>query len=349
MITPVTHLLPLAHLRRDRMLPIRGRVLFNVGDEVKATDIVAEADQHGAHLILDVRRALNLRNAEEAQKRIRYKVGEKVEKGDILAQTGGIIPRVLRAQADGRVIGIHRGQIILEAAGGKLQIRAGISGRVTEMLPDRGLVIEGDGALLQGVWGNGKIASGVLLIRGQSASDELTRANLDANVRSAVVLAGHVATRETLIAAQEFQIGGLILASMTASLIQTAIEVNYPIILMEGFGRIPLNLAAFNLLSTNEKRDVILNGLWDANRNEKPELFIPLPAQGNPSLDYAELTQGKTVRVTVPPYAGQSAVLVTIRPGLTLFANGQRVNAADIQLDTSQIVTVPLANLDVLE
>lgn len=349
MITPVTHLLPLTHLRRDRMLPMKGRVLCNVGDDVKATDVVAEADQHGDHLILDIRRALNLRNAEEAHKRMRYKVGEKVEKGDILAQTGGIIPRVLRAQADGKVIGIHRGQIILEAAGSKLQIRAGIAGRVAEVLPDRGLVIEGDGALLQGVWGNGKIASGMLLIADQPADNELTRVNLNANMRGAVVLAGHVTTKETLIAAQELPIGGLILASMTADLMQTAVKVNYPIILMEGFGRIPLNQAAFNLLSTNEKRDIILNGVWDADRNEKPELFIPLPALGNPAQDYAELTQGKTVRVTVPPYAGQSALVVTVRPGLTLLANGQRVNAADIQLDTNLIVTVPLANLDVLE
>ncbi|HAL15590.1 MAG TPA: hypothetical protein DCP32_02200 [Anaerolineaceae bacterium] len=349
MITPVTHLLPLTHLRRDRMLPIRGRVLFNVGDEVKATDIVAEADQHGDHLILDVRRALSLRNPEEANKRMRYKVGEKVEKGDILAQTGGIIPRVLRAQANGKVIGIHRGQIILEAAGSKLQIRAGISGRVTEVLPDRGLVIEGDGALLQGVWGNGKIASGMLLIKDRSADDELTRASLNADMRGAVVLAGHVTTKEPLIAAQELPINGLILASMTADLMQTAVKVNYPIILMEGFGRMPLNQAAFNLLSTNEKRDITLNGVWDADHHEKPELFIPLPAQGTPAQDYSELTRGKTVRVTVPPYAGQSALLVTIRHGLTLLANSQRVNAADIQLSTTQIVTVPLANLDVLE
>jgi hypothetical protein len=189
----------------------------------------------------------------------------------------------------------------------------------------------------------------MLLINDQPPEDELTRATLNVNMRSAVVLAGHVASPETLIAADELLVRGLILASMTADLIETAVKVNYPIILMEGFGLIPLNQAAYNLFSTNEKRDIVINAVWDADRNEKPELFIPLPAQGSPAQDYSELTRGKTVRVTVPPYAGQSALLVAVRPGLTLLANGQRVSAADVQLGTNQVVTVPLANLDVLE
>ena len=349
MITPVTHLLPLTHIRRDRMLPIKGRILVNIGTAVGPNDIVAEADQPGQHIVLDIRRMLNIHRIEDAHKQIRYKPGEKVEKGDILAQVGGIIPRVVRAPADGKVKGIYRGQLILETPGTKIEIFAGISGKVTEILPDRGLVIEGDGALLQGVWGNGKTSAGMLLISATPIEDELTRATLDVSLRSAVVLAGHVTQADTLAAAAELPVRGLILASMTADLIETAKKMNYPIILMEGFGRLPLNAAAYNLLTTNQKRDIVLNGMWDSERNEKPDLFIPLPAQGEPAPDFAEFTTGKIVRVTVPPFAGHAATLLNIRPGLTLFSNGLRVSAADIQLETNQIVTVPIANLNVLE
>jgi hypothetical protein len=136
---------------------------------------------------------------------------------------------------------------------------------------------------------------------------------------------------------------------MTADLIETAEKVDYPIILMEGFGRLPLNSAAFNLLSTNQKRVVVVNGVWDAERNEKPDLFIPLPAQGTLAPDFAEISPGKIVRVTMPPYAGQAGNLLRVRPGLTLFPNGLRASAADIQLETNQIVIVPIANLNVLE
>ena len=88
-----------------------------------------------------------------AHQLIRYKPGEKVEKGDILAQVGGIIPRVVRAPTDGKVKGIYRGQVVLETPGTKLELLAGIAGKVTEILPDRGLVIESDGALLAGCLG----------------------------------------------------------------------------------------------------------------------------------------------------------------------------------------------------
>ncbi len=349
MITPVTHLLALTHVRRDRMLPIKGRILVNIGAHVNANDVVAEADQPGEHVILDVRRMLNIHRSEAAQQLIRYKPGEKVEKGDILAQVGGIIPRVVRAPTDGKVKGIYRGQVVLETPGTKLELVAGIAGKVTEILPDRGLVIESDGALLQGVWANGKTGAGILLISANAVEDELTRATLDVSMRSAVVLAGHVTRADTLAAAAELPVRGLILASMTADLIEAAEKVDYPIVLMEGFGRLPLNSAAFNLLSTNQKRDIVVNGIWDAERNEKPDLFIPLPAQGVPAPDYAEFSTGKIVRVTVPPYAGQAGSLLRVRPGLTLFPNGLRANAADIQLETNQIVIVPLANLNVLE
>jgi hypothetical protein len=331
------------------MLPVKGHVLVGSGAHVNANDVVAEAYQPGQHIILDIRRMLNIRRIEDAHQQIRYKPGEKVEKGDILAQVNGLIPRVVRAPAEGKVKGIYRGQIILETPGSKIELIAGISGNVTEILPDRGLVIEADGALLQGVWGNGKTGVGMLVISATPLEDELTRATLDVSLRSAVVLAGHVAQADTLVAAGELPVRGLVLASMTADLIETAKKMDYPIILMEGFGRLPLNAAAVNLLTTNQKRDIILNGLWDAERNEKPDLFIPLPAQGVQAPEYAEFETGKTVRVTVPPFAGQAATLIHVRPGLTAFANGLRVSAADVQLETNLIVTVPLANLNVLE
>jgi len=349
MITPVTHYLPLTHVRRDRMLPVKGHILAGIGSRVGALDVVAEADVAGDHIILDIRRVFNLRSAEEALSKMRYKPGEKVEKGDILAQTGGLLPRVVRAPIDGKVIAITRGQVVLETAGHKYSLLAGITGTVTEVLPDRGLVIESDGALLQGVWGNGQIASGILLTTKQLPEEELTRSMLDVSLRSAVVVAGFVAHADTLVAAHDLPVRALVLSSITADLIDQAREAEFPIILMEGFGRIPLNQTARGLLTSNLKRDIVVNATMNRERFEIPELFIPLPAQGQPTQEYAELTKGKTVRVTIQPYEGQAATVVTLRPGLTRLTNGQRVTAADIQLESGQIVTLPLANLDVLE
>ncbi len=349
MISPVTHLLPLTNIRRARMLPDKGNVLVSVNQRVNAGEVVAESPLIGHHTILDVRKAFGLEHFEDAHKLVRYKIGEGVEKGDILAQTGGIFPRIVRAPVSGTVVSVNRGQIILEQTAQKLELMAGIAGTVAEILPDRGVVIESNGALIQGVWGNGRINQGMLLITDQPPEEEFTRSSLDLSMRGAIVLAGYVSKADALEAADSLPVRGLILSSMAATLIPLAMKVSYPIILIEGFGQVAMNNAAYQLLITNEKREICLNGEWDASRAEKPEIFIPLPAQGNPLQEFADLSAGKTVRVNVPPYSGQSATLVSLLPGMTTLANGKRVQAANIRLSNNRVVPVPLANLDVLE
>ena len=48
------------------MLPVKGRILVNIGAHVNANDVVAEADQPGEHVILDVRRMLNIHRIEDS-------------------------------------------------------------------------------------------------------------------------------------------------------------------------------------------------------------------------------------------------------------------------------------------
>lgn len=349
MIAPVTHILPIARIHRSRMLPGKGFVLAQPGQSVNATDVVAEAYLPGTHSLLDVRRALGLKRIDEAHKLIERKVGDRVEKGDIIAQTKGVLSRVVRAPANGMIVAIQKGQVFIELFGEKIELQAGLNGIITEVLPDHGVIIEGNGALVQGVWGNHKVNYGVLIRQAESPDSEVTRANLDVSLRSSVVLAGCLGKSDALAAAEELPVKGLILASMSSHLVPAAMKVSFPIILLEGFGRIPMNSKAFNLLAANEKQDVTLNTNWDPILGERPEIFIPLPAEGNPVLDAAEFIPGKTVRIHSEPNAGSAGVIVRTRPGQTRLANGLRAPAADIRLDNGQVVAIPLANLDVLE
>ena len=94
MIAPVTHILPLTHIHRSRMLPGQGQVLVRVGQKVSATDSVAETTLTGEHVLIDIRQALGLHSISQAHRLIDRKPGERVEKGDILAQTGRLFSRV---------------------------------------------------------------------------------------------------------------------------------------------------------------------------------------------------------------------------------------------------------------
>ncbi|MFN7035423.1 MAG: hypothetical protein ACK4SN_03575 [Bellilinea sp.] len=349
MIAPVTHILPLAHIRRARMLPGKGRILARVGQEVNAAYVVAEADLPGSHVLVDVRRILGLRRAEQAHRLIERKVGEKVEKGDILAQTGGILPKVIRAPVNSTIVAIQRGQILLEKAGVHYELKAGLNGVVSEVLSERGVVVETHGALIQGVWGNGQINGGLLQFAVAQPDEEIHRANLDMSLRGSIVVGGFINKADALDAAEELPLRGLVLGSISAGLIAAAQKCTIPIMVTEGFGQIPMNRAAFRLLKTHERRETSINTLWNPEFGERPEIVVSLPSQGQTPMDVVEFTVGQTVRILSAPYSGEIGTLVAIRPGRVTLPGGLRVQVAEIRLENNQQISLPLANLDVLE
>lgn len=350
MIVPVTHISPLITIRRSRLLPEKGQVFVRAGQKVTATDVIGEVLLPGDHLIVDVRRALGLTRPGEAEKLIDRHTGERLQKGDIIAETSGILPRVVRSSADCQIVAIANGQVVLETTPVKQAIKAGFNGTVTEVMPERGAVIETNGVLVQGVWGNQQADYGLLLVLAKTPDEELTRGRLDVSMRGAVVLAGHAAQPDALQAAAELPLRALILASMSADLIPLASSLSVPILLIEGFGRIPMNDAAYQLIASNEKRDVCVNACsWNPLTGDRPEIIIPLPAAGLETRETAELTPGTRVRILNLPYQGRIGTIVYVRPGIATLPNGLHAQVANVQLENDEVVVIPLQNLDVLE
>jgi hypothetical protein len=131
-------------------------------------------------------------------------------------------------------------------------------------------------------------------------------------------------------------------------LIPVAMKLNYPILVVEGFGATPMSEQAYRLLGSSEKRDVSVFG-GDAEHGNPPEIVIPLPSEGVEAQETNTFSAGQTVRVFGQPYHGKIGTLVQVKPGLTVLPNGLRVQAGEVQLNGETRVVVPLANLDVLE
>lgn len=350
MQAPLTHILPLTQIRRVRALPVSGRVLAKVHQSVTATDVMAETTRSGSHIIIDVRRSLGMARIDQAEQLIQRRVGEKLQKGDVIAEGGGLLPRTVRTPIDGEVVMISAGRVFIEVPGAPVTVQAGMAGEVIEIIPERGVVIETTGALLQGVWGNNRINQGMLLNLLHSPDDEITLNRLDVSMRGAIVLAGFCADPAVLQSANDLPLRGLILSSMSAELISVASKVEYPLVVMEGFGRLPMNSSTFKILTTNEKRDVAVNAMaWNPYTGERPEVVIALDAPTTSTLEADEFKVGQTVRVISPPYASRLGILTAIRPNSQILPNGLRALVADIRLETGDQVIVPLANLDVLE
>src|SRR4030042_1414804 len=135
-------------------MPAAGRIIARRGQQVRPTDVVAEAVVRPEHLLLDIGRGLGLL-PQEADHYIQRRAGDEVGEGDIIAGPVGISRRVVRAPKSGTVVVAGDGQVLLELEGEFSELQAGYFGVVSEMVGDRGVVIESSGALIQGVWGNG--------------------------------------------------------------------------------------------------------------------------------------------------------------------------------------------------
>ncbi len=350
MLANVVHVLGLTNIRRTRVLPVSGRVLVSPGQRVHASDVLAEADNPTRHLLLDVRRWLGYTRIDEAQRTIIRQEGDKVQKGDIIAETGGLFSKIVRAPADGQVVTISAGRVLLQVENQPLQLLAGIPGVVTDLIPEHGATIESNGALIQGVWGNGPyVGEGLMVIQLNSPDDELLRTNLEVSLRGAILVAGHCQDPEALRIAASLPLRGLVLSSMPSELISLAKGLEIPIMLLEGFGRSPMNQAAFQLLTTSDKRDVAIHTTFDPQMGDRPELFIPLPSIGPTPPETTYFSPDQTVRIQGDPYRGQIGTIVQVHPGLTVLPNGVRAPAADVRLEQDTQVIIPLANLEVIE
>lgn len=350
MLAPVLHVLPLATITRERTLPVAGKVNVHVNQRVNPTDVIAEASFAREHVLLDVARTFGV-TPTAADKMIKVNQGDRLTEGALVAESRGLIPRTVRAPRAGRVMVVGSGQVLMEVGDTRIELRAGLPGVVTQVLPERGVVIQTAGALIQGVWGNGRIDNGLMVNLLEKPDDVLTEQRLDVSLRGSVILGGHVRDVETLRAAAELPVRGLILSSLLSPLIVTAYQMRYPIIVMDGFGAMPMNSAAFRLLTTNNKREVTVNAEhFDRYNGNRPEVIIPLPVSTEPPEPnpFEPFAVGQTVRLRRPPGAGMIATVANLPAGVSTLPSGIRAPAAEVKLESGDTVLVPLVNLEVV-
>ncbi len=351
MLAPVAHILPLTTVHRERLLPLPGRITVKEGQKVNPMDVVAEARYGQVHTLIDVGRSFELPGA-EAQKLIQVKVGDVIPKGEVIARRKGLMGQTITAKESGRVLVVGNGQVLLEVGDSTYELNAGLPGVVSRQIDDRGVEITFSGALIQGVWGNGEVNVGMMLSMLSETGEALEPRQLDVSLRGSIILAASCDDPAVIKTAGELPLRGLILGSMSPALVPLAQQARYPIIVIDGFYKRPLNATAFRLLTTNAKRDVTLSALaWDKQTGARPEIFIPLPVTQPPPPpgDMKAFAPDQPVRLTREPHCGEVAILMSLKAGLTALPSGLKAPAAEVKLDNGEQIVVPLANLEVLE
>ena len=349
-LRPVVRVMPVATIKQKRWLPVHGRVVVNQGQTVKATETVAEAHLEPHYRLINVAQALGVPRG-EADAYITCKVEDIVHEGEVLAEKGGVFRKVVHAPVDGEVLLVGDGQVLMREYRPPWELKAGCPGKITAVFPERGVEIGVVGAVIDAFWGNGKTAYGLLRMAAQTSDESLTPDSLGVERRGLVLVSGHLDDAHTLEIAEDLPVRALIVGSMKAALIPAAMEVSFPICVIDGFGESGMNGRAFRLLNTSEDRNVaVVADQPDVYQGRRPVVLLPLTTAERPpeAPAAAPLKKGALVRVVRAPYAGALARVVALPPGRVRLPNGIRAQAAEIRLESGEQALVPVANLEIL-
>ncbi len=349
MLPDIYHTLALTKIRRLRKFKGESNLVVKVGQKVNASEKIADIFPETKYQTINVKKLLNFNNSQDARRAIELETGAKIKTGDVIAQSSGIFAKTVKAQQDSEVLLINGSLILLKQAQTPCPLIAGFESYVSEIMPDYGVILETNGVLVQCAWGNQKADSGILVHIASQSDEEITAKMIDVSHRGKVVMSGHCKNINVIKAAKDFNLRGLIFSSMSPDLITPALEVEIPIVVVDGFTPIPMNMRAFELLKSNEKREVSLSAIYDPNRNEKAEIIIPLPAEAALPKEAYQFAEGLIVRVNEGLFQGKAGIIKRIvNNSVTLF-NGVRTICAIIQFSDEEQASIPLANLDILE
>src|SRR5947209_8213232 len=174
--TPGLRISPFTHVRTTRRLPIRGDVLVRNGAVVEPATIVARAELPGLLQTVKVGAQLGLEPSEVA-KHLAVRLGDRVEAGQLVAQTQsffGMFKSACKAPIEGtiEIVSEVSGNVGIRAHPIPIELNAYLRGTIVEVLPADGVVIETEGAFIQGIFGVGGERQGEIRIASRSAGDD---------------------------------------------------------------------------------------------------------------------------------------------------------------------------------
>ena len=359
-----------ATVRKERRLPIAGDVIVEQGQRVSADDVVARAELPGDVETINVVNKLAITPGDLARYMLKAE-GDAVAAADAIARTRPFLRflrSVARSPIDGTVETISHvtGQVLLRTPPRPVDVRAYINGEVVEVAPGEGVVIETTGAFIQGILGIGGEVNGELAVVGDGPDAVIRPSDLSADLAGKVVVAGELVTNDVFARASELGIAALICGGFHDSDLRellgydlgvaiTGHEDIKPILIMtEGFGRIAMARATYDLLAANAGRRASANGATQIRAGVlRPEIIIPsdhaAPAESPQRGEALGLTAGSPVRIIRQPGFGRLGKVKSLPPGIEAVECETKVRVVEIEFPDGETAIVPRANVEAIE
>jgi hypothetical protein len=350
-----------------RLLPEAGELLVQPGQPVNAISVIGRTTVAGQRYVIDIARQLGMPPV-DMDEAVVVTVGDTVDRSEIIAsyrQPGALFRQTVRAPVSGYVAAIGPGWILLETEQAEIELQAFINGVVTRLIEQRGVLVEANGARIEAACGFGGEAYGKLIRVVNAPTESLTVNMVNESFGESILLGGRTIDEETLYAADSWNVHGIIVGSISASLLAMDPPVKIRVIATEGFGEMPMSPYTFGVLTSLSRRDVSIRGQTPPPLGQKtlspqanqPSVILatdPLTSRGGyvtlpavPASESPEARHGSKVRIIQGEFLGASGVIDLLPPEPQRTANGILTPGAYVKFN-NELHFIPWSNLNLI-
>ena len=242
-----------------------------------------------------------------------------------------------------------------------------MDGRVVEVIPQQGVVVETNCSLVQGIFGIGGETRGEIVIAVTSPDEALEPRHLTPAMKGKVVVGGSFISSEALTRAKEVGVAGLVIGGIHDKDLRALLgydlgvaitgteQVGFTLILTEGFGTIPMAGKTFNLLSAHVGQQASISGATQIRAGViRPEIIIPKVggsiAHGVATLPEREgIRIGDQVRVIRDPLFGKIGEVASLPSDLQKIPTESEVRVMEVRFPDGSRAMIPRTNIELIE
>ena len=361
-----------AVVRRRRMLSLPGNVLVTSGETVRANQAVARAELPGKVYPLNLANQLSVA-PDEIHDYLIKKVGDPIQKDEILAENKPLM-KWFKTEILSPVTGVVEsvspvtGQVLLREPPRVFELLGYVDGRIVEVIPQQGVVVETNCSLVQGIFGIGGETRGEIVMAVTSPDEELSTRLFTADMKGRVVVGGSFISSEALARAKELGVAGVVIGGIHDKDLRALLgydlgvaitgteQVGFTLILTEGFGSIPMAGKTFALLSAHAGQPASISGATQIRAGViRPEIIIPKGtgapiASGASAVPEREgIRIGDQVRIIRDPLFGKLGEVASLPSDLQKIPTESEVRVMGIRFADGSTTMIPRANIELIE
>ena len=367
--TPGLKVLKKTLFKKERILPLKGKVLVAKGDTLSPDTIIASTNLPGNVQMLKVNNILNI-EPRDVVDCLLVKEGDNVKKGDIIAETPGVFGMFkssVESPVDGTIESISdsTGRVVVREAPIPVEVDAYVSGTVDEVIEKEGIILRSDAAFIQGIFGIAGEKRGELALISNNPSEELTADQITEDMAGKILIGGSFLSLEAYKKAMNCKVAGIVVGGFNYYDLKAVLgydlgvaitgteKLPTALIVTEGYGSIPMSSATFELLKSNDGNDASVNGATQIRAGViRPEIVIPIKGgsdtEDSLSKEPEGIQEGSTVRVIRSPNFGKIGTVTSLPAELNKMESETMVRVAEVSIDGKNTL-IPRANLEMVE